>query len=170
MIKKWKEHQPNIDDSAWIAKETTIIGDVHIEKDASVFFHTVIRGDAGKIHIGEGSNVQDNCTLHTDIGYEVQIGRDVTIGHNCIIHGCIVEDEVLVGMGSIIMNGAYIEEHCIIAAGALVSEGKRIPKGSLVMGVPGKIVAKLRDEQYEQILRSAAHYKALKETYRKDGF
>ena len=152
-------HQPeHIASDAWISKTATVVGEVHLGSQASVWFGAVIRGDVEPVTVGAGSNVQDLCCLHSDPGFPCQIGAGVTIGHRAIVHGAVLEDEVLVGMGAIILNGARIGRHCIVGAGALVAEGKFIPPRSLVVGVPGRIVRDLTDEDIAKIRRGSEHY------------
>lgn len=130
---------PLIDPSAFIAPDTQIIGNVRIGRESSVWFQTVIRGDFEKIRIGNETNIQDLCMCHADEDIPLQIGDRVTIGHRCVIHGCTISDNVLIGMGSVIMNNVVIGEGSIIAAGSVVLEGTKVPPGSLVTGSPGKI-------------------------------
>ena len=143
---------------SWIAPGASLIGKVRLEAGASVWFGAVLRGDNELIHIGEGSNVQDGSVLHTDMGHPLVLGKGVTIGHKVTLHGCTVGDHSLVGIGAVVLNGAKIGRHCLIGAGALIPEGKEIPDGSLVMGVPGKVVRQLSEEQMRGLERSAAHY------------
>jgi len=150
---------PDIADDAWIAPAAHVIGRVTLKAKTSIWFGTTIRGDTEAIEVGRGSNVQENCVLHTDAGFPLTIGADCTIGHKAILHGCTLADGVLLGMGATVLNGAVVEEGCLIGAGALVTEGKRIPAGSLVMGAPGKVVRDLTDQQREALLASAAHYR-----------
>lgn len=166
MIKNYRHHTPQIDESVYLSKDTVIIGDVTLEKNASVWFHSVIRGDKDHIHIGEGSNIQDNCTLHTDPDHVLTIGRNVTVGHNAVLHGCTIEDEVLIGMGAIILNGATIGRHSIIGAGALIKEQQVIPERSLVVGCPGKVIKNVSEEQIQDIMDNAQHYQALAKEYK----
>ncbi|PVE48827.1 gamma carbonic anhydrase family protein [Pararhodobacter aggregans] len=125
---------------------------------ASVWFTATLRGDNEWIEIGAGSNVQEGCTLHTDMGYPLTIGRDCTIGHNVILHGCTIGDETLIGMGATVLNGARIGRNCLIGAGALITEGKEIPDGSLVMGSPGKVVRQLDEAAFTRLRTSARNY------------
>ncbi|MEP1933247.1 MAG: gamma carbonic anhydrase family protein [Roseibium sp.] len=142
----------------WIAPNATLIGDIHLEDNASVWFGAVLRGDNETITIGVGSNVQDGCVFHTDMGYPLVVGSDCTIGHNAILHGCTIKDNSLVGMGATILNGAVIGSNCIIGANALIPEGKIIPDNSLVVGVPGKIARTLPENASEDIRKSAEGY------------
>jgi len=142
----------------WIAPNATVIGNVILKKNASVWFGAVLRGDNEPITIGENSNVQDNSVLHTDIGKPLTIGANVTVGHMVMLHGCEIGDGSLVGIGSIILNGAKIGRNCIIGAGSLITEGKDIPDNSMVMGSPGKVVRTLTDEQVAALADGAMHY------------
>ena len=154
-----------IDNSVFIADGAKIIGDVEIGKNSSVWFNAVIRADSDKVKIGENSNVQDNSVIHTSEGFGVQIGDNVTIGHGAIIHGCTVKDNVMIGMGAIVLNGAVIEENSIIGAGALITQSKVIPSGSLAFGNPVKIVRQLTDEEISSISRNAKSYVKEAEKY-----
>lgn len=151
---------PVIDPAAWVAPDANLIGRVTLLADASVWFGTTIRGDNEMITVGQGSNVQENCVLHTDMGYPLVIGADCTIGHKAMLHGCTIGDGTLIGMGATILNGARIGKGCLIGAGALVTEGKEIPDGALVMGAPGKVVRMLDAEAQARLLKSAAGYRA----------
>ena len=144
----------------WVAPTATLIGKVVMKEDASVWFGAVLRGDNEALIIGARSNVQDGCTLHTDIGYPLEIGADCTIGHNVILHGCEIGDNSLIGMGAVILNGAKIGRNCLIGAKALIPENKIIPDNSLVMGMPGKVVRELDDAATHKLTRSAAGYVA----------
>ena len=142
----------------WVAPNATIIGDVTLEKNSSVWFNAVIRGDNENIHIGEGSNVQDGSVLHTDPGCPLRIGKDVTIGHIVMLHGCTIGDNSLIGIGAVILNNAKIGKNCIIGAKALITENKEIPDNSLVVGAPGRVVRKLTDDEIGKITENAKHY------------
>lgn len=147
-----------IADSAAIVKEAVVVGDVSIGKDSTVLYHAVLRGDDNSITVGEGSNVQDNCTIHGDEDAPVVIGDHVTIGHNAIIHGCTIGDNSLIGMGAIVMNHTVIGKNCLVAAGSLVLENQQIPDGSMVMGSPAKVRRSLTPEEIEGLRQSAEHY------------
>ena len=151
---KFKNYSPKIESSAWIAHDANIIGKVEILKKASVWFGATLRGDNEEILLGQGSNIQENCVLHTDNGFPLEIGQNCTIGHSVILHGCTIADNTLIGMGSTILNGAKIGTGCLIGAGSLITENKVIPDGSLVMGSPGKIIRKLDDEEKLQLEKS----------------
>lgn len=154
--------RPTLPDSgdSWVAPDANVVGRVTLHAGASVWFGTTIRGDNEMIAIGEGSNVQENCVLHTDMGYPLTIGRDCTIGHKVMLHGCTIGDGTLIGMGAIILNGARIGSGCLVGAGALITEGKEIPDGSLVLGTPGRVVRELDDEARAELIESARHYRA----------
>lgn len=144
--------------NAWVAPNATVIGSVVLENNASVWFNAVIRGDNDVITIGERSNVQDGSVLHTDEGVRLTIGRDVTVGHMVLLHGCTVGDGTLVGIKSIVLNNAKIGRNCLIGAHSLITEGKEIPDRSLVMGSPGKVIRQLTDEEVARVMANADHY------------
>ncbi len=154
----FNEQTPNIHNSVFVASNATIIGNVSMDLQSSAWFGAVIRGDFDKIEIGQRSNIQDLCVVHTSKNQPVILGEDVTVGHRAILHGCKINDRVLVGMGSIIMNDVEIGEDCIVAAGAVVTEGTRVPSGSLVMGLPAKVKRKITNEELDQIKVAASHY------------
>ncbi len=137
-IFKFNTYSPMIKSGAWIAHDANIIGKIKILKKASVWFGATLRGDNEEILLGEGSNIQENCVLHTDHGFPLKIGRNCTIGHSVILHGCSIADNTLIGMGSTILNGAQIGKGCLIGAGSLITENKVIPDGSLGNGFPWK--------------------------------
>lgn len=151
---------PELADDVWIAPDAQVIGKVTMATGSSAWFGVVIRGDNERICVGESSNLQEYTVCHTDPGFPVVIGRDVTVGHKAMIHGCEIGDGSLIGMGATILNGAKIGQGCLIGAGALVTEGKEIPDGSLVMGAPGKVVRALDAAAREKLLESAARYRA----------
>lgn len=142
----------------WIAPDAMLIGKVRIEIGASVWFGSVLRGDNELIHIGEGSNVQDRCVLHTDMGFPLTVGPGCTIGHAAILHGCAIGANCLVGMGAVVLNGVHIGRNCVIGAHALIPEGKTIPDNSLVIGSPGRIVRHVGDAEAERLRESAEIY------------
>jgi len=151
--------------STWIAEDAVILGDAEMADGCSVYFHTVIRTESDPIRIGRNTNIQDNCTVHTGRGYPVIIGEGVTVGHGCIIHGCTIGDNTLIGMGSIIMDGAVIGRNCILGAGSLITEHKVIPDGSLVFGSPAKVIRTVTDEEIQTNRLTAAHYLEIKGLY-----
>lgn len=150
----------------FVAENATVIGDVTLADDVSVWFGAVVRGDRDSIMVGSGSNIQDNAVVHTTPGFGVTIGTGVSVGHGAILHGCTIHDRVLVGMGAVVLNGAVVGEGSIIGAGAVVTEGKEIPPNSLVLGVPGKVVRETTPEQQEGILHNAREYVNLAGRYR----
>jgi carbonic anhydrase/acetyltransferase-like protein (isoleucine patch superfamily) len=158
---------PIIDDTAWVADDVNLIGKVTLAAKSSVWFGSTLRGDNEMLTLGEGSNIQENSVLHTDMGYPLTIGKNCTIGHKVMLHGCTIGDNTLIGMGAMVMNGAVVGKNCLIGAGALITEGKVIPDGSLVMGAPGKIIRTLTDEAIEGLTRSALSYQKNAERYRK---
>ena len=149
---------PQVHATAWVAPGTHVIGNVSLDSATSVWFGTTIRGDNDPISVGAGSNIQENCVLHTDPGCPLTIGENCTIGHKAMLHGCIIGDNSLIGMGATVLNGAVVGKNCLIGAGALITEGKVIPDGSLVMGVPGKVVRALDDGAIKGLTQSAKHY------------
>ena len=150
--------KPVISKSAHIAKESILIGDVHVGNEATVLYYAVLRGDNGRISVGERTNIQEHCVLHTDPGHQVLIGNNVTVGHGCILHVCQIYDETMIGMGSIVMNGAKIGKHCLIGAGSLVTENTVIPDGFLALGRPAKPIRPLNQDQLAMLKESAAEY------------
>ena len=142
----------------WIAASAVVVGRVRLEKNASVWFGAVLRGDNELILVGEGSNVQDACVLHTDRGAPLTIGKNCTIGHRAMLHGCTIGDNSLVGIGATILNHAVIGRNCLIGAHALITEGKTIPDNCLVTGAPGRVVRQLDDEAIAQLVKSAEGY------------
>lgn len=152
------DNAPQIAPDAWVAPDANVIGKVVMEAKSSVWFGCTIRGDNEVITVGAGSNVQENCVFHTDIGFPLTIGTNCTIGHKVMLHGCTIEDNSLIGMGATILNGAKIGKNCLIGAGALITENKVIPDGSLVMGAPGKVVRTLDEKAIQGLTLSALHY------------
>jgi carbonic anhydrase/acetyltransferase-like protein (isoleucine patch superfamily) len=155
-------------DAYWIAPTAVVIGNVRLEHNASVWWNAVLRGDNELITIGEGSNIQDGCVLHTDPGYPMTIGKDVTVGHMAMLHGCVIGANSLVGIGAVILNGARIGANCLIGAKALIPEGKEIPDNSLVMGAPGRIKSEVGEEHVARIRHAAEHYVANWQRYKRD--
>ncbi len=149
---------PQVADTAWVADNAQVMGEVSLAADSSVWFGVTVRGDTDAIHIGEGSNVQDGSVLHADHGMPLTIGRHVTVGHQVMLHGCTIGDESLIGIGAVVLNGAKIGKHCLVGAGALVTEGKEFPDGSMILGSPARVVKTLSPEQIEGLRQSAQHY------------
>lgn len=150
---------PEIAEDTWIAPDANVIGRVVLETGASVWFGSTLRGDVEEIRVGAGSNVQENCVFHTDLGFPLMIGANCTIGHKVMLHGCTIGDGSLIGMGATVLNGARIGKGCLIGAGALITENKVIPDFSLVMGAPGKVVRTLDETAQAGLLLSAEHYR-----------
>ena len=149
---------PDIADTAWVADNAQVIGDVQMAPDSSVWFSSVVRGDTATIRIGEGTNIQDGGVLHADVGMPLTLGKHVTVGHMVQLHGCTIGDDSLIGIGAIVLNGAKIGKNCLVGAGSLVTEGKEFPDGSMILGSPAKVVRQLTPEQIEGLRRSAQHY------------
>ncbi len=150
---------PEVGADVWIAPTAAVIGKVVLEDAANVWFGAVLRGDTEVIWVGAGSNVQDNCVLHTDAGFPLLIGANCTVGHGAILHGCTVGEGSLIGMGAMVMNGARIGKGCIVAAGSLVVEGKEYPDGSMIMGRPAHVTRLLTEEEVARIQKGSAHYR-----------
>ena len=161
------EMRPDIHETAWIADDANVIGNVELKEGSSVWFCTTIRGDNEIVVVGKGTNIQENTVMHTDIGFPLTIGENCTIGHKVMLHGCEIGTNSLIGMGTVILNGAKIGDNCLIGAGALITENKVIPDGSLVMGLPGKIVRQLDDAEIARLTQSALHYQENAVRFRK---
>lgn len=156
------------DEEYWIAPTASVMGNVVLKKNASVWWGATIRGDNDPIVIGENSNIQDHSVLHTDVGVPMTIGANVTVGHLVMLHGCTIGDNTLIGIGSVILNGARIGKNCLIGANVLITEGKEIPDNSLVMGAPGKVVREVSEHQAMILTASAHHYVENWKRYRRD--
>ena len=152
------DERPRLADECWVAPDASLIGKVVLEKDASVWFGAVLRGDNEAITVGEGSNVQELSCLHTDMGFPLTIGAFCTIGHKAMLHGCTIGEGSLVGMAATVLNGAVIGRNCLIGAGALVPEGKTIPDNSLVLGAPGKVVRQIDADAAARMKLGTLHY------------
>lgn len=163
------QDRPDVSETAFVASGAVLIGRVSVGADASVWYAAVLRADRDAISVGERSNVQDGCVLHADPGVPLSVSSDVTVGHNATLHGCTVEDRVLIGMGAIVLNGARVGRQSIIAAGTVVTEGQQVPEGVLVAGVPGKVRRDLSDAERAEIERNAARYVELAQQYRRGG-
>lgn len=155
-----KNKKPKILDNRniWIAPDVNLVGDVTINEFVSIWFNSSLRGDNDSITIGEGTNIQENCVLHVDNGYPLDVGEDCTIGHRVILHGCTIGSGSLIGMGTIVLNGAIIGKNCLIGAGSLVPEGKTIPDGSLFLGAPCRFFRSLSEEEKKDLILTAEHY------------
>jgi carbonic anhydrase/acetyltransferase-like protein (isoleucine patch superfamily) len=167
MIAKYKNFTPKIDNSAFIAETAAVIGNVEIEKDVSIWFSTVIRGDMNKISIGENSNIQDGSVIHCILDEETKIGKNVIIGHNCILHSCTIDDGSLIGMGAIVLDRAKIGKNCLIGAGSVVTPGTIIPDNSLALGSPAKIKRELTKDEINNFQKGINEYKILADCYKK---
>ncbi len=157
---------PQLAEDCWVAPSAVLIGRVVLEAGASVWWGAVLRGDNEPITVGAGSNVQDGCVLHTDPGFPLTIGANVTVGHMVMLHGCEIGEGSLIGIGAVILNGARIGRNCLVGAKALVPEGREIPDNALVMGIPGKVVGEVRPEQIARIAAGTAKYVANARRYR----
>ncbi|MET7605301.1 gamma carbonic anhydrase family protein [Streptomyces avermitilis] len=157
---------PKVDQEAFTAPTSVVIGEVTLHAGASLWYGAVLRADCGPIVVGADSNIQDNCTLHVDPGFPISIGERVSVGHNAVVHGATVEDDCLVGMGATVLNGAVIGAGSLVAAQALVPQGMRVPPGSLVAGVPAKVKRPLTDEEREGIKLNGTYYVELAKSHR----
>ena len=167
MIYDFEKNVPEVHPEAWVASNAAIIGKVKLEKNSSIWFNAVLRGDIELITIGENSNIQDGSVLHTDPGYPLTVGKGVTVGHMVMLHGCQISDDTLIGIGSIILNNAKIGKNCIIGANTLITENKVIPDNSLVVGSPGRVLRKVTDEEIKSILENGKHYVDFSKKYKK---
>lgn len=166
VIAAWEGHEPRIAEDAFIAPNATLIGDVRIGAGSGVFYGTVIRADRSPVRLGAGSNLQDNCTVHSDPDFPCTIGDGVSVGHAAVLHGCTVHDDVLIGMSATVLNGAVIGAGSLVAAGAVVLEGTEIPPGSLVAGVPAKVRRELTEEERQKVEGNAVTYRELSARHR----
>jgi len=155
-----------LDPTAWVAPDARLVGEIRVGREVSIWFHTTLRGDLEPIDIGPESNVQDGSVLHVDRGLPCRIGARVTIGHGAVVHGAVVEDDCLVAMGAVVLSGCRIGRHSLIGAGAVVPENTMVPEGSLVLGVPGRVVRPLRPEEIDRIHANARSYVDLARAYR----
>lgn len=158
MIYRLGERTPRLDGDNFVADSASVIGSVVLCTGASVWFGAVVRGDNDLITIGENSNIQDGAVLHTDPGIPLEIGRDVTVGHQAMLHGCQIGDNSLIGINAVVLNGARIGRNCLIGANALITEGKEIPDNSMVVGAPGRVVRELDEKTIAMLRDSASHY------------
>jgi carbonic anhydrase/acetyltransferase-like protein (isoleucine patch superfamily) len=151
--------EPDVHPDAWVAPGAQVIGKVVLLAGASVWFNAVLRGDNEVIRVGAGSNVQDGCILHTDMGFPLEIGENCTVGHMAVLHGCTIGENSLIGMGATVLNGARIGRNVLVGAGSLVTEGKEIPEGCLLMGRPAKVVRDLAPDEVRTLRQSAERYR-----------
>ena len=168
MIYKFENNTPKLHKDSWAASNAVLIGKVILEKNSNVWFNVVLRGDIEPITIGEGSNVQDGSVFHTDPGCPVTLGKNVTVGHMVVLHGCKVDNDTLIGIGSTILNKTKIGKNCIIGANTLIPENKIIPDRSLVLGSPGKVIRQVTDKEIEEIKENAKHYVDNYKKYKKN--
>lgn len=155
---QFENKAPTLSADTWVADSADVIGDVRLAAHTSVWFNAVLRGDNDPIEIGMGSNIQDGCVLHTDIGAALTIGTYVTVGHKAVLHGCTVGDNSLIGINAVVLNHAVIGNNCLVGAGALVTEGKVFPDGCLILGSPAKVVRSLTDAEIRKLRSNAQHY------------
>lgn len=165
MLLDFAGRSPEVAAGVYVAPTATVIGRVAIAPGSSVWFNTVLRGDMDRIEVGADTNVQDLTMVHVDYGVPAIIGSRVTIGHRCIIHGCIIEDECLIGMGSVLLNRVKVGTHSIVAAGSVLKEGFEVPAGTLVAGLPAQVKRELRPEELARFARTAADYAARARAY-----
>jgi carbonic anhydrase/acetyltransferase-like protein (isoleucine patch superfamily) len=168
MIYDFKNNTPILHNNSWAASNAVLIGKVILKKDANIWFNVFLRGDIEPITIGEGSNVQDGSVFHTDPGCPLILGKGVTVGHMAMLHGCEVDDDTLIGIGSTILNKTKIGKNCIIGANTLIPENKVIPDRSLVLGSPGKVIRQITDKEIEEIKKNAKHYVENYKKYKED--
>lgn len=159
---------PDIHPTAYIPDEATVIGQAVLEAGVSLWPGAVLRADNARIHIGEGSNVQEGAVLHVDPGCPLTVGKHVTVGHQAMLHGCTIGDESLIGIQAVVLNRAVIGRHCLVGAGALVTEGKTFPDRSLILGAPARVARTLSDEEVADLKASAEHYRERGQTYRQN--
>lgn len=159
-----------IDDSVFLARGAIVLGDVRIGRDASVWYQAVVRGDAERIVIGDESNIQDLSMVHADPGFPCLVGRRVTVGHRVILHGCTVEDECMIGMGAILLNGVRVGRGSVVGAGAVLTERTDVPPGSLVLGLPGKVVRAVDENALRRVEHAWRHYVAEAARHRAGAF
>lgn len=168
MIYSVGSKKPELSGEYFIAENATVVGNVSLGNHVSIWFGAVVRGDVDCIRIGDNTNIQDCSVLHVDKGSPLEIGKGVTVGHACVLHGCTVGDDSLIGIKSVILNGAKIGKNCLIGANTLITENKVIPDGSLVVGSPGRVIRELTPDEIEAIRENARHYVENAEAYRKE--
>jgi len=161
---------PRFHPTVFVASTATVVGDVTLAEESSVWFGAVLRGDVASITIGPRSNVQDGCIIHADVDRPTVVGAGVTLGHGAILHGCRIADNVLIGIGATVLNGVHIGENCLVGAGAVVTPGTEIPPGSLVMGLPARVIRPLTPEEIQLIRDSATHYVEIARRHRTGEF
>ena len=157
-VVEYKGKRPVIGERVFLAEGARLIGDVTIGNDSSVFYNAVLRADLSSIVVGERTNIQDHVTVHLSLDEGVVIGNEVTVGHNAVLHACTIDDNVLIGMGAIVMDGAHIKKNCIVGAGAIVTQGKEFPEGSLILGSPAHVVRELTEDEIRKAHEGVEHY------------
>lgn len=165
LLHTYKGIAPKVADGVFIAPGARVVGRVTLHSDVSIWFNCVVRGDTDTVTIGENTNIQDGTIVHTEGGHPVEIGRNVTVGHGCILHACWVGDDSLIGMGSTVLTGAKLGARCVVGAGSLITEGKEFPDGSVIMGRPAKVIRQVEERDLELIRRGADHYRQYASEY-----
>lgn len=168
MLISFNNHQPDIANDVFLAPGCKIIGNVIIQKKSSIWYNTIIRGDLAQIKIGENTNIQENSSLHVDPDLPIILKNNITVGHGAILHSCSIENNCLIGMGAKILNKAKIGKNSIIGAGTVITENKKVPPNSLVLGVPGKVIRKINEDEKQKINNSAKEYHYLSQKYKKN--
>ncbi|MFH1223166.1 MAG: gamma carbonic anhydrase family protein [Pseudomonadota bacterium] len=168
MDKKFVLHKPDTSHAIFVAESAAVVGEVVLHKNTSVWYNAVLRADVAKIEIGEGSNIQDGCVCHVDFDKPVVVGKGVTVGHNATLHACKIGDNSLIGMSAVVLDGAEVGEECLIGAGSVVTPGAKIPPRSLVVGIPGTVARKLKDEEVEGIKYNGLVYIELAKEYKRE--
>ncbi|MBO8137698.1 MAG: gamma carbonic anhydrase family protein [Desulfotomaculum sp.] len=168
MLYSYGKHQPKVHPTVYIAPGAAVAGRVTLEENVNIWFNAVIRGDVDEVVVGANTNIQDCCVLHEEKGYPCIVGKNVTVGHSAVLHGCTVEDNALIGMGAIVLNGAKVGAGAVVGAGALVTQNQEIPPNTLALGSPAKVVRELKPEEIEQFKKSAAEYIEVAEVYKKE--
>ncbi|MTI79294.1 MAG: gamma carbonic anhydrase family protein [Firmicutes bacterium] len=165
MIHAYGKLQPQVHSSVYIAPGAAVVGRVTLEKNVSIWFNAVIRGDVDEVVVGANTNIQDCCVLHQETGFPCIVGKSVTVGHGAILHGCTIEDNVLIGMGAVVLNGAKVRAGSVIGAGSVVTQNQEIPPNSLALGSPAKVVRELKQKEIEKFSQSAGRYREVAKTY-----
>ncbi|MBM7856018.1 carbonic anhydrase/acetyltransferase-like protein (isoleucine patch superfamily) [Desulfohalotomaculum tongense] len=168
MIYSYGKYHPKVHPSAYIAPGAAVVGRVTLEENVSIWFNAVVRGDVDEVIVGANSNIQDCCVLHQETGYPCIVGKNVTVGHGAVLHGCTIEDNALIGMGAVVLNGARVGAGAVIGAGALVTQNQVIPPNTLALGSPAKVVRELRPEEIEEFSQSAGRYHKIACVYKNE--
>jgi len=168
-VHPYLEHRPQLGEDVFVAPGARVVGNVSLAREVSVWFNAVIRGDMAPVRVGARTNVQDNCVLHVDHDFPLEVGNDVTIGHQAILHGCTVCDGALIGMGARVLNGAVVGQLALVAAGAVVLEGQEIPPKTLAAGVPARVIRELTEEELDKLRGSPAYYSGKAKRYMNSG-